>query len=277
MTPSRNSVIKSDILTRSELVYCALAALGLHFLLVCIFCKEQNMAVEQNSGNRTNILFSENDPNFKSISQKIKAEPDPTQFIRGGNTGYSSCYDFTARPEPESKSAITGNAEPDEPATEPPPPELNRSYAQILQYSPPVMVNNSGKHDPTTQNKKNTQYPIWKDAFGVIQGFGKTYGGYNSTISINSSAIAGPTVLKIQFPPKKSKNMPIYISVHHSCGDTFLDDYAKNILLVQITNAGLLKKFNPDYNDMVYVYWQPDLKPFEQDSFPQNMFPGDKL
>ncbi len=272
MTPARNSVLKSDILTRSELLCCALAALGLHVLLIFIFCKEQSLPSEQTSGNRTNILFAENDPNFKQISQKINAAPDPAQFIRGGSTGYSSCYRFEVKPEPESKDELPGSPETELIIEEPSAPELDRTYADMLQYSPqaePSSATASGGRD-----EKKVRYPMWKDAFGILQ----NYSGYNSTISINSSTISGPTVLKILFPHKKSKDMPVIVTVHLSCGDTFLDDYAKKILLEQIANPDFLKKFNPEYNDLVYIYWQPDLKHVEQqDAFPQNMFPGETL
>ncbi len=275
MTPSRNSTSKSDILTRSELIYCALAALGLHILLIFIFGKDQNVALEQATGDRTNILFAENDPNFKQISQKINAEPDPAQFIRGGNTGYSSCYTFEARQVPESKNELpvfTAETEQSMNSTlEPPPPDLNRTYAEMFHYTP---------HAEKKENEPaalDARYPIWKDAFGIMQNFNKVYGGYNSTISINSNSVNSPTVLKIHFPPKKAKAMPTLVTIHTSCGDTFLDDYAKKILLERLSDADFLKKFNPEYNDMVYIYWQPDLKAVETEAFPRNMFPGEKL
>lgn len=275
MMPSRNSTIKSDILKWHELICCALVALGLHILLVFVFCKEQNGIVElEATGSRTNILFAENDLNFRGISQKIKAEPDPAQFIRGGNNGYSSCYVSETKVEPVSKNEITipAEASPDIFA-EPAAPELNRSYAEILKYSPRA----GEKKSTSTTGKNDTKYPIWKDAFGILQNFNHVYGAYNSTISINSSSVNCPTILKIQFPQEKKKKLPPYVTIHTSCGDNFLDDYAKKILLEQLANANFLKKFNPDYNDMVYIYWQPDLKAVETDTFPQNMFPGEKL
>ena len=275
MTPSRNSTFKSDLLKWHELICCALVALGLHILLAFIFCKEQNGIVElEATGSRTNILFAENDPNFRGISQKIKAEPDPAQFIRGGSNGYSSCYVSETKIEPVSKNEITIPAEaPVDNTAEPIAPELNRSYAEILQYSP-----HAEKKESTRATGRNeAKYPIWKDAFGILQNFNPVYGAYNSTISINSSSVNSPTVLKIHFPQKKAFTLPPLVTIHTSCGDTFLDDYAKKILLERLANADFLKKFNPDYNDMVYIYWQPDLKAVETDSFPQNMFPGEKL
>ena len=143
--------------------------------------------------------------------------------------------------------------------------------SDMLQYSP--QAEPSSATATSGRDEKKVRYPMWKDAFGILQ----NYSGYNSTISINSSTISGPTVLKIHFPQKKAFALPPLVTIHTSCGDTFLDDYAKKILLEQIANPDFLKKFNPEYNDLVYIYWQPDLKAVEADTFPQNMFPGETL
>ncbi len=277
MTSAGNKTVKSDILKRSELFCCALAALGLHILLVLIFCKEENgtPAPVTVTGSRTNILFSENDPKFKGICQKINAEPDPAQFIRGGSTGYSSCCLLDAKPLPESKieNAELPRKTIPEKAAGSVEPELSRTYAELVQYTPGT---GNRKTTPPERND-HAGYPVWKDAFGIIQNFNPFYGAHNRTIHINSSAAGSPTILKIQFPKRKTEKIPVLVTIHSSCGDTFLDDYAKKILLERLADAAVLKKFNPEYNDTVSVYWQPDLKAVETESFPKNMFPGDDL
>lgn len=267
--------IKSDHLTRGELFFCALAAAGLHLMLVFLFSKEQSHPVEISNQDRTNILFSADDPRFSAIRQKINAEQDPAEFIRGGDTGYSSAWATAQRLVPESKKDIPALPIDEYADGAPDTIKVERSYADMLTYSAPIQQ----KVQVTQENvvQKENIFPLWKDAYGTLKKIGDTYEGYGSAISINSNTVIAPTVLKIQFPPKEQKNLPIYITVSRSCGDKFLDQYAKRVLQQYISNPAVIKKFDPEYNDRVFVYWQPQLPPAETSFIPDNMFPeGEK-
>lgn len=263
--------LQRDCLTRTELIICALVAVGLHVMLVLLFSKEHNQAIDPGLQNRSNILFAENDPNFASVTQRINSEPDPAEFIRGGDTGYSSCGSFELTQEPESKNSIPAIAVADTGEVQPESLNVERSYADLLTYSAPIPA-------PAAETGKNavaakTTYPLWKDAFGVIRKIKTSYNGYNTTISINSNTVTAPTILQIRFNEEKQKELPVYILVKQSCGDGILDQYAKGILQNHISDPAALKQFNPKYNDLVYIYWQPELNAVDDSAIPRNMLP----
>lgn len=265
---------KSDHLTTMDFFLCAFAAVGLHVLLAVLFCKEQNLPLVPESQDRTTILFSEADPRFSAVAQKIKAAPDPTEFIRGNRYGYSRYSTTGHNTEPELKKNLPvlmpgDKKQPDSSKKEELPAE--RTYAELKEYTAAVPKTQTA---PEAAGNNSELYPIWRDAFGNIN-IRNAFEGYNSTIRINSQAVTAPTILKIQFNPKKSSGtIPVHVTLVQSCGDTFLDHYAKNILQNRITDPAFLKKFNPEYNDKVSIYWQPELNAVDESTFPQNMFPG---
>lgn len=263
--------IQRDHLTRTELIICALIAVGLHILLVLLFSKEHNQAIDPGMQNRSNILFAETDPNFATVTQRINSEPDPAEFIRGGDTGYSSCRNFELTREPESKNNIPALAVADNSQVQPESLNVERSYADLLTYSAPI----PGPAADTAKNAEaaKTTYPLWKDAFGVIRNIKTSYNGYNTTISINSNTVTAPTILQIRFNEGKQKDLPAYILVKQSCGDGILDQYAKGILQNHISDSEKLKQFNQKYNDLVYIYWQPELNAVDESAIPKNMLP----
>lgn len=272
--PQNKVMPKSDHLKPMDFFLCAIAAVGLHILLVVLFCKEQNLPLIPESQDRTTILFSEMDPHFSTVAQKIKAAPDPAEFIRGNRYGYSRYSATGGDGKPELKNNLPPLVRSDEKQTETVSKEElpdERSYAELKKYTAQDLKKQTV---PEAVENSHELYPIWRDAFGSIN-IRNAFDGYNSTIRINSQAVTAPTVLKIQFNPKKKNGtIPVHVSLVQSCGDTFLDHYAKNILQNRITDPAFLKKFNPEYNDKVSIYWQPELKAVDESTFPQNMFPG---
>lgn len=265
--------MKSDRLTWANFFLCALAAVGLHVLLAVLFCKEQNRPPEPESKNRVTILFSGDDPRFSAVAQKIKTEPDPAEFIRGSSFGYSKCPSWKIKPEPELKNelpAVPGKQQTESSEKESIPAE--RTYADLKIYSAPDIKETAAPQD--NRNQKEL-YPIWRDAFGVVDEVRNALEGYNSTIRINSNAVTAPTVLKIVFNARKNTGkVPAHITLQQSCGDPFLDQYAKKVLQNRITDPAFLKRFNPRYNDRISIYWQPELKAVDESTFPKDMFPG---
>lgn len=269
---------ESDRLNKTEFFLCAVAAVALHALLAVLFCKEQNIPVEPESHSRTTILFSEEDPHFAAVAQKIKAAPDPAEFIRGNRYGYSKYSSIQSDPGPEFKNDLPAAHAAEKNKTDPMKIEnipAERSYADLRGYTASAQMKQK-----SAMEVKNTAevYPIWRDAFGSID-IRNAFEGYNSTIRINSQDVTAPTILKIQFSSAKStEKVPVHITLLQSCGDTFLDHFAQKTLQNRITDPAFIKKFNPEYNDRVSIYWQPELNAVDENAFPQNMFPGgDKL
>lgn len=266
------SKIKSDVLTGTELILCAIAAILLHMLLVLLFSKEENVAPPPVDQNRSNILFAESDLNFKAISQRINAEPDPSEFIRGGKTGYSSINYSAPCPKPEFKNEAAGiKTEQVNSEITPHSIRVERNYSDLLSYAAPVISKNKTDPAQTAPLKSKITYPIWKDAHGVLANMGDTFDSY--TTIINSNTAVAPTILKIRFQQKSKKDLPVYVTIHQSCGNIYLDQHAKKLLQNRISDPAFLKNFNPESNDAVFIFWQAESKTIEQNSIPENMFP----
>ncbi|MBO5960154.1 MAG: hypothetical protein J6Q65_08530, partial [Lentisphaeria bacterium] len=205
------------------------------------------------------------DPEFAAVTQKIRKEQDPAEFIRGGSTGYSSFRTQPENPQPYLRESLEP-LHPDIPEVDTAEPDLQRQYADLYDHRSLRIAVQPLQKDTV----KTVDYPVWTDAYGIIHEIKDAYKEHYA-VNFNSKDVVGPTVLKIQFPENKHSDLPPHISIQRSCGSVFLDYHAKKLLRKHIINKEFQKKFDVEYNNQIRIYWRPGLNPENKNMIPDNM------